>query len=295
MAYTTTGRVSGSTSIGTEYNPTLPELQTLASGMNAINRLGQSEALAARIPGASDLEAQSSQMIASELRGEVPQDVLAQLGREGAEGAVGTGTASQAAYLRALGLTSLQLQQTGQSNLSAALARNPAAPLYDPSTQLITPAQQAQLDLSQQQQNLAAQREKAQEDLAAAQLSIQAQQNALRGRAGTSYNLGGMGGGGTSTITEPGMVVAGGTGGGGVGTIYQRPDGSLQQVNAFGQLVTIPSPVSASQAVADQTGYEYYLPGMDTGVGEEYFSGGEYYLPGMDYGLSDADFDLGYY
>jgi hypothetical protein len=39
----------------------------------------------------------------------------------------------------------LQIQQQGQQNLTAADARNPGAPLFDPTTQLLTPYQQGEL------------------------------------------------------------------------------------------------------------------------------------------------------
>jgi hypothetical protein len=55
--------------------------------------------------------------IASETAGQVPQDVIAELQQQGAEGNTTTGAASNAAYLKALGLTSLGLEQTGQQNL----------------------------------------------------------------------------------------------------------------------------------------------------------------------------------
>lgn len=129
-------------------------VEGLTNFINQLNRTAQSQALGARIPQGTELETQSSQNIGSELRGEVPSDVLTLLGQQAAERGVGTGLvgspASNASYLRALGLTSLGLQRQGQSDLSAALGRNPAAPLFDPSTQFLTPYQIAALQARNQ-------------------------------------------------------------------------------------------------------------------------------------------------
>lgn len=126
-------------------------LSALTDRINALTRGGQAASLAARIPGAAGLEAESSANIGAELRGQIPADVLRQLQQQAAERGVATGSPgspnANAAYLRALGLTSLDLTGRGESDLTAALARNPAAPIFDPSTQLITPYQGAALGL----------------------------------------------------------------------------------------------------------------------------------------------------
>lgn len=121
------------------------DLGSLTSYINALNQIGSSAANAGRIPQGTALEKASSKNISSELGGNVPPDVLRQMQQQGAERGVATGTGNSAnnnaAYLQALGLTSLDMQQMGQKNLSAADARNPAAPLFDPSSQLISPYQ----------------------------------------------------------------------------------------------------------------------------------------------------------
>jgi hypothetical protein len=126
--------------------------------VNAQNRANQTLANQARIPGAAGLEAKSSANIADQLMGKIPEDVLAMLGQGAGERSVGTGMigapASEAAYRRALGLTSIGQQEAGQKNLSAAYARNPGAPLYNAGEFAITPLQQAQLDLTRRGQDL---------------------------------------------------------------------------------------------------------------------------------------------
>lgn len=129
-----------------------------AASVNAQNRANQLLANQGRIPGAAGMEEQSSSMIADQLMGKIPEDVLAMLGQGAGQRAVSSGMigapASEAAYRRALGLTSIGQQEAGQKNLSAAYARNPAAPLYNAGELVITPYQQAQLDLTRRGQDL---------------------------------------------------------------------------------------------------------------------------------------------
>lgn len=143
------------------YGPLPTDIAPGASGsttstanlINSLNRNAQSAALGARIPNAGGLEAQSSANIGNELAGQLPPDVRALLGQQAAENATASGIsgsrAANSAYLRALGLTSLQEQQMGQQNLSAALARNPQAPLYDPSQMVLSPYQSGELTLQE--------------------------------------------------------------------------------------------------------------------------------------------------
>jgi hypothetical protein len=160
----------------------------LTSEMNALNVQGQTQANAARIPGSTALETQSSGNIAQELQGNVPTDVINLIGQQAAERGI-SGANTNAAYLRALGLTSLQQQQQGQANLSAADARNPGAPLFDPTSQLLTPYQAGSLNLQGSSQQLESQR--MQQQLALEQQRLQ--QSAYGGGGG---GYGGSGGGG---------------------------------------------------------------------------------------------------
>lgn len=132
-----------------------PNLQSLSDLVNSINRTAQQSANSARIPNNPALEQQSSANIGSELKGQIPGDVLSQLSQQAAERGVAIGSPGSPNYtaslLRSLGLTSLDLQQRGQQNLSAADARNPGARLFDPTSQLLTPYQTGSL---QNQANL---------------------------------------------------------------------------------------------------------------------------------------------
>lgn len=98
------------------------------------------------LPNYGEMTTQSSGNILSLLKGQVPQDVAAQLQQMAAERGISTGSIgspdSNTALLRALGLTSLGLQQQGEGELSAAISRTPTGQQFNPSQFLVTPQQQ---------------------------------------------------------------------------------------------------------------------------------------------------------
>lgn len=187
-------------------------IKNISDVINQINRTAQTAALQTRIPGAAGLEKRSSALIGEELAGSVPMDVQNLLAQQAAErgiGGVGAGTGQNvnAAYLRALGLTSLGQEQAGQQNLSAAYARNPAAPIFDPSSMLLTPSQSAQLELGYQS-------EADRVALERARLAAEAARGGGR-TGGGGYGYGGPDYGGSPyEYSEPGMYSYGPTGGG---------------------------------------------------------------------------------
>lgn len=141
-------------------------LAQITNLINSLNQTAQQSANAARIPNAAGLEGISSTNIQNELRGIIPDDVLRLLQQQAAERGAARGIAGSpnesAAYLRALGLTSLDLTDRGQKNLAMALGRNPAAPIFDPTGLIMTPFQSGQLAtdayrLALQQQEIASQ------------------------------------------------------------------------------------------------------------------------------------------
>jgi hypothetical protein len=69
------------------------------------------------------------------------------LAEQSAERGVSTGEApgspnTNAAYLQALGLTSLGQEQQGQTNLSQLIGETPTGASYNPASSFVTPAQQ---------------------------------------------------------------------------------------------------------------------------------------------------------
>lgn len=98
--------------------------------INALTEKFKTDVLPSAMAAANELSAQALSNVSAQLRGELPDDVAAQLKRTAAETAQQIGVRGQAAqYLTArdLGLTSLQLQQTGLANAAGALAIAPNA------------------------------------------------------------------------------------------------------------------------------------------------------------------------
>lgn len=93
-------------------------------------------ALSRGLPQYGGLARQSSANTMNLLRGVVPEDVTQQIQQRGAERGVAMGSPgspnANAAWLRALGLTSLGLQQQGEKNLTGAVARTPIPELWNP-------------------------------------------------------------------------------------------------------------------------------------------------------------------
>jgi len=181
--------------------------------INQLNRQSQQAALRARIPGAQGLEEQSTNMIRQELAGQIPSDVLYRLGQAASERGARTGQGAggqneMAAYLQALGLTSIGQQRQGQTDLTAAYGRNPAAPLFDPTTQLITPYQQGSLHLQAQEAEDRTRLQ--QEQLAVERARIAAGADAAASRYASASGGGGAGGRPSGTSFHPSMEGFGG-------------------------------------------------------------------------------------
>lgn len=140
-------------------NPAAPtnsaNVESITQLVNEINQAAQQSANAGRIPGGAGLEGQSSANISSALSGQVDPSTLNLLGQQSAERGVSTGSplgaSNNAAYLKALGLTSLDRMNTGQNWLSQAEARNPAAPIYSAGNQVLTAEQQQQAILAREE------------------------------------------------------------------------------------------------------------------------------------------------
>lgn len=121
----------------------LPTAESLATGVNKFNLDELTKQYAAGIPNYRAMLASSSQNILDALQGKVPSDVLSQMIQSGAERGVAMGSPgspnANAAYLRALGLTSLGLQKQGEEELTAAMGRTPKVPLYDVGKEMLSP------------------------------------------------------------------------------------------------------------------------------------------------------------
>lgn len=189
---------------GTSTN--LGGLYGLAGQTNQFNAAQAAGQYAANLPLYGPMTQQASTDIYSNLQGQLPPDVVQQLQQRAAERGVQTGAAGgpnqNAAYLRALGLTSLDLENLGQTQLSQAVARTPTGPLFDPSKFYITPADQSQAQL------LANIYASAPNPTAAAENALRlAQQGLIAGHgAGAGGAGGGLPGGGAPSTAPGGPV-----------------------------------------------------------------------------------------
>jgi hypothetical protein len=141
------GRVGGYGTAGG-----LPALETgLAS---TVNQFMTGQAIApyqANLPGYQQNITQRGTNVGSMLRGEVPMDVQRQMLQSGAERGIATGQPgapnANAAWLRALGLTSLGLQQQGSQQLTQSIADTALPEIWNPMA-LYVPERTARLEES---------------------------------------------------------------------------------------------------------------------------------------------------
>lgn len=106
--------------------PNLPNYLTDTTSTAGTDVQGQ---MIQNLPGYQGMSAADSANIQANLAGQINPDVLALMQQQGAERGIATGSPgspnSNAAYLRALGLTSQGLQQLGNQQLTAAMQRTP--------------------------------------------------------------------------------------------------------------------------------------------------------------------------
>lgn len=107
----------------------------------AINKFMNGQALQSynsNLPGYANAVGQRSENTASMLKGELPQDVINQIAQNSAERGVGGGQSggpnSNAAYLRALGLNSLDMMGAGSKELSQSISDTPVPELWNPAS-----------------------------------------------------------------------------------------------------------------------------------------------------------------
>lgn len=130
--------------------PTTPaEAQAAVSVADIVNKYNQQNLQGqyeSQIPGYKNLVGTSSANTQSLLSGTIPQDVVNQTAQLATERGVNRGItsdspAANAALMRLYGLTSLDLQNQGEKNLTGIMARTPISQPFDVSSQMVTPAQ----------------------------------------------------------------------------------------------------------------------------------------------------------
>lgn len=122
----------------------LASLYQLGGSLNKWSNQQAAAPFLMNLPDYQSMVEQSSKNIMSNLKGEVAPDVISELLQGAAERGISTGGGpnANAAYLRALGLTSLGLQKTGEQELTGAIARTPQGKPFDPTTMLVGPQQE---------------------------------------------------------------------------------------------------------------------------------------------------------
>lgn len=127
-----------------------------------INQFMTGQAVApylANLPNYAANVGQFSQNTTSQLKGQLPTDVIQQISQQAAERGIsnglGNGGNNNAAYLRALGLNSNQQMQQGAANLHQSIADTPVPQLFNPAS-LVAPQINANLALNQAQNGMRA-------------------------------------------------------------------------------------------------------------------------------------------
>lgn len=130
----------------------LGSLENTAANLNTFNQgqlLGQYNMA---IPNYAALTQTASGNAMQQLEGQVPQDVISQLltgaAERGITGGVPGSPNSNAAYLRALGLTSIGQQQQGMANLHQLTAGAPIAQPFNPASMFVTPEQEQEAQMA---------------------------------------------------------------------------------------------------------------------------------------------------
>ena len=122
--------------------PTTPlQFSDLANQINEFMAGQANNQYVNNLPNYANMVGSRTQNIGQQLKGQLPQDVINQIGQQAAERGISGGSPgspnSNAAYLRALGLNSLQMQQQGNQNLSTAIGDTPVSPLFNPASMIV--------------------------------------------------------------------------------------------------------------------------------------------------------------
>lgn len=251
----------GSKPAGAPVLPTAPINTGLAMnlGNNVYNQL----------PGYQTSIANVGQNVQDETSGKLPADVVRELQQRAAERGVATGTAgsdnNNAAYLRALGLTSLDLTNMGQSNLDRQLPLLPGAQVYQNPAFYPTSGQQYE---SQLQSNIFA---AAPDPAAAGNANLRAAQSGYGvGRAAGPSNLPPTPGGGDFTTAGDQQFSHVSAQGGGGGRF--QDSSTMDQIN---EIMRSYEPVvngGQSPDIDPLTGQSWSNePTVDSNAGEDYY------------------------
>ncbi len=184
---TTTIPWAGSVPYGADQNKATP-FGPAAANNNAFMTNQSILPFLQNLPGYANAVGQRSQNTQQMLEGQLPQDVVNQISTRAAERGISSPNSpnSNAAYLAALGLNSLQMMGQGSQQLSQSIQDTPVPPLFDPAS-LWAPEYTAKSELGQLQSGQARQKLEASNKAAADAWN--------RNKSGTTYsNYYGIGG-----------------------------------------------------------------------------------------------------
>lgn len=119
-------------------NPTATPFGAQAASNNAFMTNQSVLPYQANLPGYANMVGQRSENTLDMLKGQIPDDVVTQIAQGAAErgvtGGVPQSPNANAAYLRALGLTSLDLMGRGSEELSKSISDTPVPELFNPAS-----------------------------------------------------------------------------------------------------------------------------------------------------------------
>ena len=132
-------------------------ISSLTEAADAASGAGVQSEYLNNLPDYMGMLNSASTNAATDLSGAVPQDVQSQLQQSAAERGVSTGQGpnspnTNAAYLRALGLTSLGMQQTGMQDFNQLYQDTPTGTQFNPSSMMVTPEQEQAAQLAANQE-----------------------------------------------------------------------------------------------------------------------------------------------
>lgn len=258
--------------------PAGPSVSTTA-GPNTSTAIATGNQVYGQLPGYAQSLSNVGGNIQSETAGEVPEDVKRAIAQGAAERGVSTGNVgganTNADYLRALGLTSLDLTGRGQQNLQGILPVLPGAQISQNPGFYVNPGQQYEADLQRSLFNAAP------NPAAAGRVGLNA--------VGSGYSAG-LGSGGGFGLPQMGFGGGGVTGSSGstAGPFESAPvvgRGTGQLGTSIGGQIYYGDNASIAQQIQNK-----YAPtvigNMNSGYADEsnYDSGGSYDEFGGDYG-----------
>ena len=131
----------------------VPQAPSIGASSGVANAVGTGAAVYNQLPGYHADLANIGKNITDETAGKLPQDVIDFMSQQGAERGVAIGSPgsanANAELLGALGLSSLNLTNLGQQNLSSILPSLPGAAIANNPNFYVTPEQQYQSQLQQ--------------------------------------------------------------------------------------------------------------------------------------------------